>query len=263
MAANDRIREHYAGRDLADRILAAAGADDESGAVPVDALAPYDELHAGGLATTLYLLSRLELDAGTALLDVGCGLGGSSRVAADRHGCPVTGVDLSPDFVAAARALTTRVGLSHLLRFEVGQAEQLPCDDASHDRAVMIHVGMNLPDKAATFAEVHRVLRPGGLFGLHDQMRVGPGDLPYPQPWAVDDETSFLASPSAYVDALAAAGFEVLSVEDRRAALAAGPGEPAEDRAVVFGPAFVERMANRMAATRAGILAPVVVLARA
>ncbi|WP_435738173.1 class I SAM-dependent methyltransferase [Cellulosimicrobium sp. PMB13] len=263
MATSDRVREHYAGSDIAARILTAAGAADDGGTVPVDALAPFDELHAGGLATTLYLLNVLELDAGTSLLDVGCGLGGSSRVAADRHGCPVTGVDLSPDFVAAARVLTERVALSHLVRFEVGEAQQLPCDDASHDRAAMIHVGMNLPDKAAAFADVHRVVRPGGLFGLHDQMRVGPGDLPYPQPWAVDDETSFLESPSSYADALTAAGFEVLSVEDRRPALAAAPGEPTEDRAVVFGPVFVERVTNMMAATRAGILAPVVVLARA
>ncbi|WP_454041855.1 SAM-dependent methyltransferase [Cellulosimicrobium sp. Marseille-Q8652] len=263
MGTSDRIRQHYAGDGIADRILAAASAGAESGVVPVDALAPYDELHAGGLDTTLYLLGLLELDAGTPLLDVGCGLGGPARVAADRHACPVTGVDLSPDFVAAAQVLTERAGLSHLVRFETGSAERLPCDDSSHERAAMIHVGMNLPDKAATFADVHRVLRPGGLFGLHDQMRVGPGDLTYPQPWAVDDETSFLDTPSAYVDALTAAGFEVVRVEDRRAALAPSAGEPMEDRAVVFGPSFVERVTNMVAATRAGVLAPVVVLARA
>jgi len=260
MSTTDRVREHYAGAGLADRVLAAAGGD--GAPLTVDALAPHDELHAGGLATSLALLDRLDLAPGTRLLDVGCGLGGTSRVAADRYGCAVTGVDLSPDFVAAARTLTERVGLAHLLTFAVGDGGPLPCPDASHDRAAMIHVGMNVPDKAGLFADVRRVLRPGGLFAVHDQMRAGPGALRWPQPWAADEETSFVEPPSAYVDALTVAGFEVLTVEDRRAEVAAAAGQRPEDRAVVFGPAFAERAANVLAATRAGVLAPVLVVAR-
>jgi ubiquinone/menaquinone biosynthesis C-methylase UbiE len=261
MTTTDRVRQHYAGEDLAQRILTAAGAGD--GPVTVDALSPYDELHAGGTTATATLLDLLGLTRDVALLDVGCGLGGPARFAASRHGCRVSGVDLSPDFVAAARELTERVGLTDLVTFSLGDGDRLPYDDASHDRAVLVHVGMNVPDKAALFAEVRRVVRPGGLFGLYEQMRVGPGELPYPMPWAVDAEASFVETPDAYEEALRTAGFEVLKVEDRRAALAAAGGPGQDGLAVVFGQEFVTRISHNVAATRAGVLAPVLVVALA
>lgn len=55
------------------------------------------------------LLDSLELTAETTLLDVGSGVGGPARHAAARHGCPVTGIDLSPDLVRVSRTLTDRV----------------------------------------------------------------------------------------------------------------------------------------------------------
>ncbi len=261
MATTDQVRRHYAGKDLAARILAAAGAGD--GPTTVDALSPYDQLHAGSAAATSALLDLLDLAPGVSLLDVGCGLGGPARLAAHRHGCHVTGVDLSPDFVDAAHDLTERAGLRHLVTFALGDGDRLPCADASHDRAMLVHVGMNVPDKAALFAEVHRVVRPGGPFVLYEQMRVGTGDLPFPMPWAVDAAASFVETPDAYTDALTATGFDVLHVDDRRAALAAAGGPGQDGLVVVFGQEFVTRISNNVAATRAGLLAPVVVLARA
>lgn len=260
MTATDRVRQHYAGEKIAQRILATVGAGDDP--VTSAALAPYDELHAGGAVATGALLELLGLTPEVAVLDVGCGIGGPARLAADRYGCRVTGVDLSPDFVSAARELTERAGLAHLVTFALGDGDRLPCDDASHDRAMLVHVGMNVPDKAALFAEVHRVLRPGGLFGLFEQMRVGPGDLPFPEPWATERDASFVETPDAYQDALTRAGFDVLRVEDRRAALAASGGPHQEGLVAVFGEDFATRLANNVAATRAGLLAPVLVLAR-
>lgn len=261
MATTDQVRRHYAGTDLAARILAAAGAG--AGPVTVDALSPYDQLHAGGAAATSALLDLLGLAPGVSLLDVGCGIGGPARLAAHRYACSVTGVDVSPDFVDAARELTGRTALAGLVTFALGDGDRLPCADASHDRAMLVHVGMNVPDKAALFAEVHRVVRPGGPFGLYEQMRVGAGDLPFPMPWAVDAGSSFVETPDAYTDALTAAGFDVLRVDDRRAALAAAGGPGQDGLVVVFGQEFVTRISNNVAATRAGLLAPVVVLARA
>ena len=45
------------------------------------------------------------------------------------------------------------------------------------DAAIMVHVGMNIPDKAAVFTDVRRALRDGGTFAVFEQMRVGDGDL--------------------------------------------------------------------------------------
>ena len=79
----------------------------------------------------------------------------------------------------------------------------------------MVDVGMNVPDKTAVFAEVHRVLRPGGRFALYEQVRTGEGELPYQLAWAQDDRSSFVESVADYRAGLEAAGFEVEVEEDR------------------------------------------------
>jgi SAM-dependent methyltransferase len=196
---------------------------------------------------------------------VGSGVGGASRLAAARAGCSVTGIDLSPDFVDLARALTERVGLSDRVTFDVGSATELPYDGASFDRAMLNHVGMNIEPKGRVFAEVRRVLRPDGVFAVYEQMRVGDGDLTYPLPWADDETSSFVETRERYRELLEAAGFRVETDEDRTAAVAAaGPPAPgALTPGALFGPGFEERIGNNIAATMAGILSPVLMTARA
>ena len=118
------------------------------------------------------------------LLDVGSGIGGPARTFADAFGCRVTGVDLTEEFVEAANALTRRCGLSDRVSFRQASALALPFADASFDAATLIHVGMNIEDKAGLFAEVRRVLKPDARFGVYDIMRVAEGEIPYPMPWA-------------------------------------------------------------------------------
>ena len=65
-----------------------------------------------------------------------------------------------------------------------GSALALPFADRAFDRAYMLHVGMNIDDKAKLCSEVSRVLRSNALFGIYDIMRVGDGELTYPVPWA-------------------------------------------------------------------------------
>ena len=261
----DLVRGHYRRQGLADAVLDAleqSGVDTAS--LTASDLAPIDQLHAGGAPATAYLLGQLGLDPHTRLLDVGCGIGGPARLAAASFSCPVVGIDLSPDFVEAARTLTDRVGLTPLVEHRVSSGESLAFEDATFDRAMLIHVGMNIPDKATVFAEVHRVLRPGGVFGLYEQMRTADGDLPYPLPWSEDERCSFVETPETYGELLRTAGFTVEKVENRMAAQA-GPGAgPSQlSPATVFGPGFTERIGNNMAAARAGRLAPMVMLARA
>jgi ubiquinone/menaquinone biosynthesis C-methylase UbiE len=221
-------------------------------------------LHAGFLPATRYLLERLELDDQTRLLDVGCGIGGGSRVAAATYGCPVVGIDLSPQFIRVGRQLSERVGLAGLVDLRVASGDRIDLADASIDRAMIIHVGMNIPDKPAVFAEVRRVLKPGAIFGVYEQMQVGDGEPTYPLPWAEDERSSFVETAEAYALALQSTGFVVEHTEDRRAATAGPPGpEPRLSPAAVFGPSFAERIANNIAATRAGILVPTVMIARA
>src|SRR5439155_398477 len=105
--------------------------------------------------------------------------------------------------------------LAAVVQCQTGDAVSLGYADGSFDRAMLVHVGMNVPDKPAVFAEVRRVLEPGGLFAIYDQMRVGSGKLTFPLPWADDESSSFVESPDGYAAALVAAGYEVLDTEDR------------------------------------------------
>jgi SAM-dependent methyltransferase len=264
MSTENTVRDHYSGDDLEGRVLGAlrdAGVDVDR--LRVDDLNGVDQLHAGGVASTEHLIDALGLTSDSRVLDVGSGIGGPARVAAARTGCGVTGIDLSPDFVDVARSITERVGLADRVTFDVGSATEMPYDDGAFDRAMLIHVGMNLPAKDRVFAEVRRVLEPGGRFAVYEQMRVGGGELTFPMPWAEDESSSFVDTRARYVELLTAAGFRVEVEEDRTAAVAGPPAPGALTPAAVFGPGFGERIGNNIAATMAGTLGAVLLVARA
>ena len=109
------------------------------------------------------------------------------------------------------------------MQHHLGSGDALEFDDGSFDRAMIIHVGMNIPDKEAVFAEVRRVLEIGGLFGVYEQMRVGDGEPTYPLPWAEDARSSFVEPVDTYVELLQQAGFVVEHTEDRTGRRVARP----------------------------------------
>ena len=200
---------------------------------------------------------------GMRLLDVGSGIGGTSRMAA-MSGAEVTGIDLSPEFVDTATELTERVGLGDRVTFLATPGESLPLEDGAFDAAVMIHVGMNIPDKQAVFTEVHRVLRARQpVRRLRADAHRVPESLPYPLPWAEDERSSFVESVDDYTRHLEAAGFTIDEVEDRTASTLGPPPAGPVSNAVVFGQGFMERIGNNIAATKAGLLGAVLVVARA
>jgi MPBQ/MSBQ methyltransferase len=260
------VREHYRGDGLEARVLTALrGAGVDTDALRVEDLAGLDQLHAGFVPATEHLLDTLALTAEAWLLDVGAGVGGPARLAAARHGCRVTGIDLSPDFVDLAQKLTERVGLTDLVTFDLGSATAMPYEDRSFSHAMLNHVGMNIAEKDRVFAEVRRVLEPGGLFAVYEQMRVGDGELTYPLPWADDETSSFVETRERYDERLRAAGFRIEVDEDRTAAVAAA-GPPAAGALTpgdLFGPEFAERIGNNLSATFAGTLGSVLIVARA
>src|SRR5262245_13166182 len=108
--------------------------------------------------------------AGAVLLDVGCGLGGPGRCAADRLGCRVVGIDLVPARVEVASELARLTGASASVEYRIAEPTALPFADASFDLAWMLDASIHVRDKRALFGELARVLRPEGLLVLHDQM---------------------------------------------------------------------------------------------
>jgi len=114
-------------------------------------------------------LGFLALQPGETVLDLGSGPGLDAFLAA-RHVGPagrVIGVDMTPAMLERARANAAKIGLSHV-EFREGRLEALPVESGSID-AVTSNCVINLvPDKRAVFAEVARVLRPGGRVVISD-----------------------------------------------------------------------------------------------
>ncbi len=274
MTTDVELSRHYGHGNLLAAILealAAAGRDIERIAT-ID-LAGVDEFHQGGRKATAALAADLGLVAGMRVLDVGSGLGGPARHLAESFGCHVTGIDLTPEYVDVANALSARCGLADKTSFVVGSALDLPFSDASFDAAIMLHVGMNIADKKRVFEQVRRVLKPGGRFGVYDVTSCEPERINYPVPWSSVPQTSFVASPDDYQRLLREAGFEVEAVHDRtemckqvarqRAAAVSSGNPPPLGQHILMGAAVKDRQRNITEALEAGVNAPVAFIARA
>jgi ubiquinone/menaquinone biosynthesis C-methylase UbiE len=272
----ESVAQHYTHGWLERAVLEAlqASGKDPDHLVPAD-LAPVDEFHIGGRQATLDLAAQLDVAPGGHLLDLGCGLGGASRLFAHERGCTVTGIDLTEEYVRTARGLSARVGLDRRVAFYTGSVLALPFEPRTFDGAYMLHVGMNIRDKAALFAEVRRVLEPGAVFGVYDVMREnGDGPLSFPMPWATSADTSFVESADTYRSLLERAGFEVRTCRSRRtfaieffqrmrAQVAQSGGPPPLGLHVLMGAEAPQKIANMIDNLERGLIAPTEIVATA
>lgn len=106
-----------------------------------------------------------QLSHGATILDVGCGIGGSSRVLAKDYGFDVTAITISPQQVKRAQELTPE-GIN--VKFKVDDALALSFPDNSFDVVWSIEAGPHMIDKAKYAQEMMRVLKPGGLLVVAD-----------------------------------------------------------------------------------------------
>jgi MPBQ/MSBQ methyltransferase len=264
--------QHHGMADLTDRILkamAAAGID--TARLSPEQLAPVDEFHIGGRAATIHAVAKMGLSAKDHVLDVGCGIGGATRYIAQSIGCRVTGIDLTPAYIAAAEELARRTGLADRIAYRVGSALAMPFADAAFDAALTLHVAMNIKDRVGLYREVARVLKPGAVFCVYDVMQGGSDGLRFPLPWAETPATSHLTTPDDMRGLLDAAGFAVTEVEDRtafavdffRQSLAnAAAGAPPLGLHIVMGASTPAKLGNMLANLQAGAIAPTLMLAR-
>ncbi len=274
MSSEAKVAGHYTRGKLEETILqAVALTGSDPGQLKAKDLATVDEFHVGGLEATRELGAQMELGPGLRVLDVGSGIGGPARYFAAEHQCKVTGIDLTEEFVQVARSLTRRAKLDHLAEFVQASALDLAFPVETFDRAYMIHVGMNIADKTGVFREVRRVLKPGGMFVIFDILRAGGGEIAYPVPWALNEETSFVADLKSYRDALEKAGFRVERDRGRRAfgidftermiARGAQGGQPALGLHLLMGDLASVMIKNVLTMMKQGVLEPVELYARA
>ncbi len=267
------VAKHYTHGSLVDAIsqgIQAIGKTTDT--VEIDDLGPVDEFHIGGRIATESFLSQLDIDSTHHVLDVGCGLGGASRFAANKYGCRVTGVDLTQEYVDTGNVICRWLGLDDKINLELEDATQLPHPDETFQRAYMLHVGMNIADKQSLATELYRVTRAGGRLGIYDVMRVGDGELTFPVPWASEPQGSSVDPVSIYKAALKAAGFTILTERNRRefaleffaqlkSKAASAEGPPPLGLHILMGGTATEKIGNMIENISRNVVAPVEIIA--
>ncbi len=216
MTDNANVVAHYTSDGLVERLKAAMSASGLAGRTLTPAeLAPLDQFHTRGLAATEELAEATGIARGTHVIDVGSGLGGPSRYLAAAFGCHVSGIDLSASFVAAASYLAGLTGLAERVEYRQADALALPFAASTFDLAWTQHVAMNIADRAKLYAEVHRVLQPGGRFAIYDVVAGNGEPVVFPVPWARTPSESFLVTATAMRALLEDAGFSAISWADK------------------------------------------------
>lgn len=145
---NKSVEKHYSPGDLMDkmtRVLKSTGKDINS--ITPDDLIPLEELHTRGREATQQLVERLHINENSNVLDLGSGIGGTSRYIASRYHCKVTGLDLSEEFVSTARELTRILGLDQYVTYRKGDATRMPFENRDFDFVVSQHAQMNMENK--------------------------------------------------------------------------------------------------------------------
>jgi ubiquinone/menaquinone biosynthesis C-methylase UbiE len=272
--SNGDVTTHYRRGDVLSRLNAALRDDGVDPDHPTIAtLAPYDQFHGRGLEATAEVAGLMPARPGDHLLDIGSGLGGPARYVANRYGCRVTGIDLTPEFCEVARHLTQIVGLAERVDFECGNALAMPFADGSFDGAYSMNVSMNIADKSAFYGEICRVLKPGAWLVLSEVAKGEGAELSYPTPWAASAQTSFLSTPDQTRRGLVDAGFDVVELASSlqqaldfaaRSRAAVARGEKPPHRAVMLMHAEIAKaaMANTARGLAEGAIVPIEVFAR-
>ena len=101
-------------------------------------------------------------DAPRNIIDVGCGIGGSTLYLAEKFDANATGITLSPVQASRARERAIEANLGHKVQFEVANALLMPFADNTFDLVWSLESGEHMPDKTKFLQECYRVLQPGG-----------------------------------------------------------------------------------------------------
>lgn len=178
-------------------------------------LSTFDEFHIGGVVETRNLIGRVpELKPRSRVLDVGSGLGGPARTLADEFDCEVVGLDLTEAYCQAATTLTELVGLSDRIRFQHGNALDMPFEDRQFDIVWTQFAAMNIEDKQRLYEQIYRVLKTDGYFVFHEVFAGDHDELIFPVFWADDDSVNHLRQPDFIRETLNTVGFEEVAWVD-------------------------------------------------
>ena len=243
---------HYSAGGIEGRILdalRAAGLDPDRRLSPV-ALGALDHFHTGGLPASRELMELAQVGGDDRVLDIGAGLAGPARMLASSLGCRVDCIDMSADFCAGAALLNRLTGLDDRIGIHRGSALDLPFPADSFDVAWMQNVGMNIADKRKLYAEIRRVLKPGGRFAFQEMAAGTAATSHFPLPWATEPADSHLVSADEMRSLLGEAGFGTGMLEDTseahlsRTSANATPAAPGQLGLAVYVDDLARKAAN-------------------
>lgn len=158
--------------------------------------------------------------AGCRVLDIGCGLGAVDELLVRHHGAAaVVGIDIDPVLLGAMRGRIARAGLGERIRAVQVTPGPLPFAAESFDVVFSKDSLVQIPDKPSLFAEVLRVLRPGGRFIASDWLRGGEGSYSpeMMEYFRLEGIAYNMVTLEASAGALRASGFASVEIRDRHA----------------------------------------------
>ena len=168
-----------------------------------------------------WLALRLGLSPDKHVLDVGCGVGGPMRTIARFAGCMITGLNNNAYQVARAEMHNRRADVAARCDVVKGDFMAMPFPDAHFDAVYAIEATVHAPDLAGVYAEIGRVLKPGGLLASYEWAMTERFLATDPRHQRIGHDIEFangivhLSTAAEIVDAVAASGLELLQVEDR------------------------------------------------
>lgn len=152
---------------------------------------------------------------GKKILDIGCGLGGPAIEMARSHDASVVGIDLEAPLIERATSDAITAGLNDRCHFQLVEPGPLAFDNASFDVVVSSGAVTQTPDKPSMFAEILRVLRPGGWFTCYEWMGDGSAYSEDMQRWIELEELTYdFKTLEEYDGLLSVAGFSEVEVTD-------------------------------------------------
>jgi MPBQ/MSBQ methyltransferase len=210
------IHSYYSPSDLYKKII--EGLDKlgkDQSKLTLDDLQPVDEFHIRGDAATKELIALSGFTADMHILDVGFGIGGSTRRLSHDTGCRVTGIDLSDEYIDTAERLTRLLDMQDRVDFLATSALDLPFPANTFDGVWSLQMNMNVEDKLAWLQETLRLLKPGCRAVLYEVCGSKNAPLHFPVPWAQDGSLSFLIPPEGFREVVESAGFDITVWNDK------------------------------------------------
>ena len=179
------------------------------------------------------MISKLELQEGMEVIDVGCGIGGPMRRVVREAGVSVTGVNHSEVQLNRARLLSAEAGLDHMVDYLACSFMDMGAiADDTFDGGYAIESTCHAPDKEGAFTEIYRVLKPGALFWVQEMCMTDRFDSGNKRHLAIKQELmqgialNDIATMGEVTQSLQRAGFQVIEAKDWAVDEENGPATP-------------------------------------